>query len=138
MPLRFEPMYVFISAFSLASLGGVAAAIRSKQKLTARYMFGSFFYSGLVGLLVALAWYEYYDGKDNIAFLLAISGLAGIGGATALDLIRLFFAGKLHITLNAQSEEDDTLPIKPEIDDNTSEPDGVVLPKRRQRKPKEQ
>jgi hypothetical protein len=85
-----------------------------------------------------LAWYEYYDGKDNIAFLLAISGLAGIGGATALDLIRLFFAGKLHITLNAQSEEDDTLPIKPEIDDNTSEPDGVVLPKRRQRKPKEQ
>lgn len=100
MPLRAsDPLWIFISAFAIASFGGVAAKLRSKTELSVRVLFGAFLYSGICGLIVALAWYEYFDGAGNIPFLLAISGLAGIGGANVLDMLKLFIGGKLHISV---------------------------------------
>jgi hypothetical protein len=101
MPLRTpsDPIWIFLSAFAIASFGGIASKLRSKSELSFRALFGAFLYSGICGLIVALAWYNYFDGKGNIPFLLAISGLAGIGGANVLDMIKLFLGGKLNITV---------------------------------------
>jgi hypothetical protein len=92
---------VFLAAFAISSLGGLAALIRSGKELTIRAIIGALLYSGIIGLIIALAWYNYFEGAGNIPFLLAISGLAGIGGATVLDLIKLFLVGKLNISVDA-------------------------------------
>jgi len=116
MPLRTpsDPIWIFLSAFAIASFGGIASKLRSKSELSVRVLFGAFLYSGLCGLIVALAWYNYFDGKGNIPFLLAISGLAGIGGANVLDMIKMLLGGKLNITVEPRSGE----PHEPEGSDD--------------------
>jgi len=114
MPFRgADPIWIFISAFAISSFGGIAAKLRGEDELSWRSVIGAFLYSGIIGLIVALAWYNYFDGKSNLLFLLAISGLAGIGGANVIDIVKLFLAGKLNIS------------IDPRIDDQKSgdEPD---------------
>jgi len=99
-----------MSAFGVAALGGLAALLRGKEDLNLRSVLSSILYSGIIGLIVALMWYNYFEGKGNIPFLLAVSGLAGIGGATALDLMKIFFQGKINLHIEPvpdESEEDD-------------------------------
>jgi len=52
-------------------------------------------YSGIVGLIISMLVFKYFE--QNIPLLLAISGLSGIGGATAIDLVRVLLRGKLDI-----------------------------------------
>jgi hypothetical protein len=106
MPARYEPIWVFISAFGISSFGGIAARLRSKEPVDLKSLVGAFLFSGFIGLLICLALYNYYDGKDNIPLLLAISGLAGIGGANVLDLLMLFLGGKLKFTIIATPTPD--------------------------------
>jgi len=107
MPFRgADPFWIFLSAFAISSFGGIAAKLRSKDELTCRNVIAAFMYSGIIGLIVALAWYSYFDGKGNIPFLLAISGLAGIGGANVLDLVKMLLAGKLNISVETKETGD--------------------------------
>jgi len=104
MPGRFEPLWVLLSAFAISSFGGIAAVMRSKEPLLMRRVIGAGMYSGAIGLIVCLLWYNFFDGKDNIYFLLGISGLAGIGGANVLDILKLIWQGKLVISIKPKDE----------------------------------
>jgi len=66
----------------------------------------AFLFSGIVGLLICLALYNYFDAKDNIFLLLAISGLTGNGGANVVDLTMLLLGGKLKLVLHAEAMPD--------------------------------
>ena len=86
MPVNgFDPLKVFAAAFSISSVGGLAALLRSKREITRRAVLSTMLYSGVLGLVIALLWYNYFDGRGNLYFLLGVSGLAGIGGTTVLD-----------------------------------------------------
>jgi len=107
MPFRgADPIWIFLSAFAISSFGGIAAKLRGHEELTWRGVIGAFLYSGIIGLIVALAWYEYFDGKNNIPFLLAISGLAGIGGANVLDILKMFIKGKVNVSVEGVQDDD--------------------------------
>ena len=100
MPVQFEPIWVFFSAFAIASFGGVAAKLRGKTGVSCRQLFAAAMFSGTIGVCICLGLYNFFDARDNIPCLLAISGLAGIGGANVLDLIFLILGGKVKIILN--------------------------------------
>jgi hypothetical protein len=104
MPGRYNPILVVLSAFAISSFGGVAAALRSREDLDWRRLLGAAMYSGAIGLIVCLLWYNFFDGQDNIFFLLGISGLAGIGGANVLDILRLLWQGKLVISIKKKQD----------------------------------
>ena len=104
MPGRYNPILVVLSAFAISSFGGIAAVLRSREELDCRRLAGAAMYSGAVGLVICLLWYNFFDGQDNIFFLLGISGLAGIGGANVLDLLKLLWQGKLVISIKKKQE----------------------------------
>jgi hypothetical protein len=83
----FNPLHVFIAAFVIAGLGGLAALLRSARELSWRNALSALLSSGLMGLTIALLWYNYFEGKQNIYFLLGLCGLAGLGGVTVIDFI---------------------------------------------------
>lgn len=87
MPERMTPLQVIASCFAISSLGGLAALLRSGKPLNWRSVFSATLYSGIVGVTIALVWYQYFDGQNNIEFLIGVSGMAGLGGATMLDFI---------------------------------------------------
>lgn len=97
---RFDPVSVLTAAFAISSLGGLAALLRTRQPLTLRTVLSAVLYSGLMGLIIALLWYTYFDGQGNIYFLLGVSGLAGIGGTTVLDfVVQVIKKGGVNITI---------------------------------------
>lgn len=98
---------IFIASFTIASLGGLAALLRSGKDLTVRAVLGALLYSGVIGLIIGLMWYNYFEGQGNIPFLLAVSGLAGIGGATVIDLVKVFMQGRLNISITPTTGDDD-------------------------------
>lgn len=98
-------IWIFLTAFGLASLGGLAALLRSGKPLCYRSITSACLYSGLIGLTIALIWFEYFHGQNNIPFLLGVSTLAGIGGVTAMDLIKVLIEGKLKININLKQED---------------------------------
>ena len=100
---RYDPVWVALIAFAIAAAGGVAACLRTKAPATCRRLFAAFLYSGLIGLCVCFVWYNYFDGQDNIMFLLGLSGLAGVCGAGALDLLTLLWHGKIVISIRTDT-----------------------------------
>ena len=112
MPQRFEPILVFLASVGIASFGGVAARLRSKDPVNWRTLLAAFLHSGFIGLVVCLALYNVMEARDNIPLLLAISGLAGIGGANVVDLILMFLGGKIKLVFSVKPEGEltDALP----------------------------
>lgn len=104
---KFDPFHVLAASFALSSLGGLAALLRSQKKLTARTIVSAVLWSGLTGLLIALTWFNYFNSQGNIYFLLAVSGLAGIGGTTVVDLLmQIFKSGGINIVISPKEHED--------------------------------
>lgn len=115
MQNEFDPLRIFLAAFTISSLGGLAALLRSKRDITWRIGISASLYSGLMGLIIALLWYNYYDGDGNMYFLLGISGLAGIGGTTVVDfIIQVLKKGGVNITI---APVDGDAPTTQETDD---------------------
>jgi hypothetical protein len=83
---KLDPLSMFLSAFSISSVGGLAALLRSQRQLTFRAVVSTSLYSGLTGLVIALLSHNYF-GVDNPYFLLGVCGLAGIGGTTVIDFV---------------------------------------------------
>lgn len=101
------PLQVFLSALGISSLGGLAALLRSKKQLTPRAVAAAVVYSGALGMIIALLWYnKFRDG--NLYFMLGVSGLAGIGGMTALDfIVTALKKGGVNIIIQRRGDEDD-------------------------------
>ena len=105
MPDKFDPKLTLSAAFAISSLGGLAAMLRSNKPLSVRAVLSAILYSGVMGLIIALLWYNYFDGNGNIYFLLGVSGLAGVGGTTVLDfVVQAFKSGGVHITITPGEE----------------------------------
>lgn len=103
---KFHPLHVLAAGFALSSLGGLAALLRSQKQLTVRNVVSAMLWSGLTGLLIALTWYNYFNDQGNIYFLLAVSGLAGIGGTTVVDLaMQVCKAGGVNIVITPKADE---------------------------------
>lgn len=80
-----SPHWLFSMSFTISSLAGVAALLRSGAPLTARVLVSAILNSGLFGLGIALVWYENYGGANHPWFMLGVSLLAGLGGTSLLD-----------------------------------------------------
>lgn len=105
MAERFDPKLTLSAAFAISSLGGLAAMLRSNKQLTTRVVLSALLYSGMMGLSIALLWYNYFDGSGNIYFLLGVSGLAGVGGTTVLDfVVQALKHGGVNITITPGDE----------------------------------
>lgn len=78
-------LLVCLAAFFGSSFSGLATHLRSGSPLTTRMVLAAVLNSGLVGLIVALMGYKTF--QDNLTYLLGLSLLAGIGGATLLDFM---------------------------------------------------
>ena len=105
MPDRIAPLQALVAAFLIAAFGGLAALLRSQHPITLRSALAAILYSGLLGLVIALLWYNYFDGQGNIFFLLGVSGLSGIGGATLADfLVQLLKQGGIQVFVMPQHD----------------------------------
>lgn len=103
-----SPFQAFISAFSVSSLAGLAAYLRSSRQLTVRGTISAMLNSGLLGLAIVFCWYTYFNDRNNIWFMLGVSLLAGLGGISVLDFIlQVVKRGGLDIHISTQ-ESDDT------------------------------
>lgn len=114
---KLTPLQVFMSALAISSFGGLAALLRSDKSVNFRSVLSATLYSGLMGLIIALCWYNWFDGDGNTYFLLGISGLAGIGGTTVIDFIlQAVKKGGINIVItagedkSAEETDDDAVP----------------------------
>jgi hypothetical protein len=85
-PVAASPWILFGGIFVVASLGGIAALLRSGQDITGRLVLSAFLNSGLVGLIVGLLMWSSYSGKDPY-LIFGVSALAGLGGAATLEVL---------------------------------------------------
>jgi len=84
---KLDPLNVLGASSLIASVAGLAALLRSKQRLSVRNVLAAILYSAVAGLLIALLWYKKFGGDDgDLYFLMGVSGLAGAGGISILDL----------------------------------------------------
>lgn len=81
-----DPITLFSIAFGLSSVAGLAALLRNGRALTWRLILSAALNSGLFGIGVAMIWYNYYGGAQHPWFMLGVSLLAGLGGASLIDL----------------------------------------------------
>ena len=100
MESKYNALHVLFSAFGISSFAGLASLLRSDKEITVRMVVSAMLNSGILGLVIALLWYNYYEGKGNIYFLLGVSGLAGIGGMSMLDFVVETLNGKFGLTIN--------------------------------------
>jgi hypothetical protein len=109
-----SPLETCLLAFSLSSLGGFAAFLRGTQQVTTRAVLAALVYTGAVGLLIALAWYNYYGGKEHFFFMLFVSLLAGLGGTSAAGFIINSLKGTgINIVISPADAEPKTPSPKP-------------------------
>jgi hypothetical protein len=105
MPERFTPIQVLLSCLALSSFAGLARLLRSGEPMTFRAVASAMLNSGIFGLVIALFWYNYFE-KTNVYFLVAISGLAGLGGATLIDFaMQLFRAGGVRLVIGPDKDD---------------------------------
>lgn len=103
---KLGPFELFVSAFGISSVGGLAALLRSKKELTVRSILSATLYSGVTGLIIAFLSYNYF-GVTNPYFLLGVCGLAGIGGSTVLDfVVTALQNGGLNIRISPGNDKD--------------------------------
>lgn len=121
---RLSPFHVFLSAFSISSLGGLAAYLRSERELSTRLLVSAMLNSGLLGLAIAFCWYTYFHGRDNVYLLIGITLLSGLGGLTVVDFaIGVVKKGGLDIHIETKAEAkrgDDTGSKHTEVDDDSA------------------
>lgn len=100
-----EPWHILASCFTVSSIAGLAQLLRSDRPLTWRNIVSAVLYSGISGLIIGLLWFNYFSGSDNVYFLVGISGLAGIGSVSILDLIMQLIAGNIGLQINVKKPE---------------------------------
>lgn len=98
--LQYWPVFVFSAV--LSGLAGLAALLRSGNKITALSAVSSLLNSSLMGLGISLIWYTRF--RENLCFLIGICIICGLGGMTTIDFIlKAFRNGGFSIKLNGES-----------------------------------
>lgn len=109
MQEKITPFNVFLACFSVSSLAALSALLRSGKPLTWRNVISTMLYSGMFGLVIGLLWYNYFDGANNVFFLIGVSGLAGLGGNSLIEFIVGGIAHGFNVHLSTgqtESQED--------------------------------
>lgn len=70
--------------FCFASIGGLAALLRSGQRITWKQTISALLNSGMMGLIVATILWKRFAGED-LYLLVGVSVMAGFGGSTIID-----------------------------------------------------
>lgn len=83
------PVGVFVSAFLVAAFSGLAALLRSTEKVTVKGVLSAILNSGMLGAGIALLWYTQY--QDNVYFLVGVCLLSGLGGMATVDFVLTIF-----------------------------------------------
>lgn len=78
-------LQTFAACFAISSACGIAAKLRKGDAVPTREWAVAGFYSGCVGLVIGLLWYNYW-GPANPYFLIGVSGLAGLGGVSVAEI----------------------------------------------------
>ena len=107
-PRMADPLILFAASFGLASCAGLAALLRSGRPPTALQVASAMLNGGLLGLGLALLWYERF--RDNLYALVGMTVLAGMGGASFLDLA---LALARNLVVRALDARDDPPPGRP-------------------------
>ena len=89
MPDRLDPVTLFVTAFTISAMAGVAALLRTNKSLTIRIVASAALNSGALGMGIALVLFTVF--KENTWFLLGLCLLAGLGGMTFLGIVLTIF-----------------------------------------------
>lgn len=112
MAEEINPIGVFVSSFGVSAFAGLAALLRSGNKLTRIGVISALLNSGLLGLAIALLWYTKFQG--NIYFLIGTCVLSGLGGMASIEFVlKAFTSGGFRISMGP----DGTAQMK-EVDKN--------------------
>jgi lipid-A-disaccharide synthase-like uncharacterized protein len=76
-------IYIFLSAFAVSGLAGLAALLRSEKEFSRKNAFAYFLNSGILGLGISLLWYMQM--QDNVFMLVGLCVLCGLGGMSSVD-----------------------------------------------------
>jgi hypothetical protein len=99
-----EPWLVSMLAFFGASFAGLATQLRIGKVLTWRAVAAAMLNSGFIGAIIALVGYQNF--ADNLPYLLGMSLLAGIGGASVLDFFLLLIKQRMGITIQIERRKE--------------------------------
>ncbi|HLP97487.1 MAG TPA: hypothetical protein VK149_03480 [Sideroxyarcus sp.] len=100
-----EPWIVGMLAFFGASFAGLATQLRVGKEITWRAITAAMLNSGFIGAIIALIGYKNF--ADNLPYLLGISLLAGIGGASMLDFFLLLIKQRIGIDIKIDRRKGD-------------------------------
>ena len=106
----YNAIIVLFSAFGVSAFAGLATTVRFSRKLSKISIISGMLNSGLLGLAIALTWYQNYRQAENVFGLLGVCVLAGMGGSTLTDFIVSVLGGagvQIIITQNNRKTEDD-------------------------------
>lgn len=95
-----EPWLIGLLAFFGASFAGLATQLRTGKEVTWRAITAAMLNSGFIGSIIALVGYKQF--ADNLPYLLGISLLAGIGGASMIDFFLLLIQRRMGITIQIE------------------------------------
>lgn len=76
--------YVLLALFPACSLAGLAALLRSRQRLTYRTVASAMLNSGILGVGAGCLHVHYY-GQQSLLMTVGLSILGGLGGNAMLD-----------------------------------------------------
>lgn len=112
MQEKLTPLQVLLACFTISSMSGLAALLRSGRELNWRGIFSAILYSGTFGLIYGLIWFNYFDGADqNYFFLIGSSGLVGLGGVSLIDFVvqGILHGFNIKITTSSPDADDEAV-----------------------------
>ena len=103
----FEPLKILGVTFLLGGLAGLAALLRSPDKLTRRAVVSAILNSSLLSMGSAALWW-WKAPESNFILLMAVSILIGLGGNTSVGIVTAMFQKKFNIIIAEPREKNDT------------------------------
>jgi len=95
---------VFLAAFAVSALAGVAALLRTEKPLSVTRVLSAVLNSGMLGLTVALLWYIKF--REEVFTLLGCCALAGLGGMSTVELaVKLLSRSTLGLNKEEKPDE---------------------------------
>lgn len=115
-PTKDPSLWILLSCTTVSAMGGLAAMVKRGKRVSMFVIFSTTFYNAMAGLIIGLLWYNYFLNANNVYFLIGVSGAAGIGGVTILDVfLQMLTGGGLKIVVKPVEENKPT-DNKPETD----------------------
>lgn len=111
-PTFLEPVKLFGGIFVASSFAGLAALLRSRQKVSFRAVASAMLNSGFIGTIIGLIWYSQYR-ETNLYFLVGVSILAGLGGSTTIDFVLQVARVRFGVQTGGGEQSDRTNPQAP-------------------------